>query len=143
MNRFIFSALRSLLLLALVWFGLMMLMGSARTLFGQTLHRNPNPLHLDANGRASVILQQGKSYLMILYAPGTGHWCIGQAVGPEIWRQDNVRWPLRGKDKEQLEREVRETPPTLFNDGHGNPASAGILCTYKAGTTIPQYTLSR
>ena len=34
MNRFIFATLRSLLLLALVWLGLMLLMGSAKAIFG-------------------------------------------------------------------------------------------------------------
>ena len=34
MNRFIFSVLRSLLLLALVWLGLMLIVGSASRIFG-------------------------------------------------------------------------------------------------------------
>lgn len=34
MNRFIYATLRALILLALVWLGMMLLIGSARQLFG-------------------------------------------------------------------------------------------------------------
>ncbi len=103
----------------------------------------PNPIRLDANGRAPAIyLQQKKAYRIVLYAANeqghpSGWYCNGTPVGRQIWEHDRVS-DIAGPD---------DFPPTLpmsqsqFFDKNGKPSAGGYVCTFKSGTHQPQYAL--